>query len=80
MILKRLLHQKEHQRHAQLKKSKFLFKFSFVKFFLLIDRCHLEPFISLVNKAKQRGEITEGESTMPLYEMVAEFLVGIGAQ
>jgi len=50
-------------------------------FFLLIDRpCHLEPFISLINEAKQRGEITENASTMPLYEMVLELLVGIGAR
>jgi hypothetical protein len=40
----------------------------------------LEPFISLVNEAKQRGEMTERESTMPLYEMVVELLDGIGAR
>ena len=47
----------------------------------MIDRpCHFESFISLVNEAKQRGEITERESTMPLYEMVAELLDGIGVR
>ena len=41
----------------------------------------MEPFISLVNEAKQRGEMTERESTMPpLYEMVVELLDGIGAR
>jgi hypothetical protein len=37
----------------RVEKSRFLSKFSFANFFLLIDRCHLEPFISFVNEAKQ---------------------------
>ena len=58
----------------------FISKFLFVAFSLSVDRpCHLKPFISLVNEAKQRGEITERVPTMPLYEMVIELLASIGA-
>ena len=60
-----------------MKRSTFIFKLLFAIFFLLIVRlCHLEPFISLVNEAKQQGEIMERVSTMPLYDMVVELLVG----
>ena len=81
----KVLHHKQHQSQVlslqRLKRSMFISKFSFVAFFLSVDRpCHLEPFISLVNEAKQRGEITERVSTMPLYEMVIELLAGIGAR
>ena len=83
----KVLHHKWHQmqmcqalRLQQLKRSTFIFKLLFLIFFLLIVRlCHLEPFISLVNEAKQQGEITERVSTMPLYDMVVELLLGVGA-
>ena len=83
-----VLHHRWHQRDTsqslslwQLKRSTLISKLLFVTFLLLTDRpCHLEPFISLINEAKQQGEITERESMMPLYEMVVELLVGIGAR
>ena len=85
---RKVLHHKQHQRHMTqvlslqwLKRSTFISKFSFATFSLSVDRpCHLEPFISIVNEAKQQGEITERVSTMPLYEMVVELLAGIGAR
>ena len=39
-------------------------------------------FISLVKEEKQQGEIMQSlqkESTLPLYDMVTEFLVGVSA-